>query len=261
MNNKILVQQQAQQEAALKEVSFSLDELMLLGKDVYEANCSVCHQPTGQGLPGLFPSLKDSPLIAGNVQQHIDIVVNGKPGSAMQAFAKQLSSKQLAAVITYERNAWGINSGDMVQPKDVQVNNIDNTEQQPTPPIEISTPTPAVITASALTEPLAELDKAQLMELGEQAYLESCAMCHQVSGLGLPGAFPALKGSPYIDGPINKHIDMVVNGKEMTAMMAFKDKLTAKEIAAIITYERNAWGRSGEVIQASDVNNHIQGAE
>jgi cytochrome c oxidase subunit 2 len=248
IEQETLIAQQAQQEAALKEVTFEMDELMALGKDVYEANCSVCHQPTGQGLPGLFPSLKDSPIIKGDVQPHIDVVVKGKPGTAMQAFAKQLSSKQLAAVITYERNAWGINSGDLVQPKDIQV---DATSATPT--AEEIQPIPVVETPTAPQDLLVELDKTQLMKLGEQAYIENCAMCHQASGLGLPGAFPALKDSPIINGSIEQHIKLVLNGKQMTAMQAFKGKLSTTTIAAIVTYERNAWGRSGEVIQASDV--------
>ena len=257
IEQKELVAQQAQQEAALKDVSFTMDELMTLGKDVYTANCSVCHQPGGQGLPGLFPSIKDSPIATGDVQEHIDIVVNGKAGSAMQAFAKQLSSKQLAAVITYERNAWGLNTGDLVQPKDVQTD--DSSDTKPT--IETPPTEPNLDNAKVIEDPLVDLDKAKLMELGEQAYTEHCAMCHQASGLGLPGAFPALKDSPVINGPIDKHIDIVLNGKEMTAMQGYKGKLSATTIAAIVTYERNAWGRSGEVIQASEVNVQIKGAE
>ncbi|KTF06419.1 cytochrome c oxidase subunit II [marine sediment metagenome] len=50
---------------------------------------------------------------------HIDIVLHGKSGTAMQAFSKMLSLKEIAAVVTYERNAWGNNTGDMVQAKDV----------------------------------------------------------------------------------------------------------------------------------------------
>jgi len=257
IEQKELVAQQAQQEAALKDVSFTMDELMTLGKDVYTANCSVCHQPGGQGLPGLFPSIKDSPIATGDVQEHIDIVVNGKAGSAMQAFAKQLSSKQLAAVITYERNAWGLNTGDLVQPKDVQTD--DSSDTKPT--IETPPTEPNLDSAKVIEDPLIDLDKTKLMELGEQAYTEHCAMCHQASGLGLPGAFPALKDSPVINGPIDKHIDIVLNGKEMTAMQGYKSKLSATTIAAIVTYERNAWGRSGEVIQASEVNVQIKGAE
>ena len=76
-------------------------------------------EANGMGLPGVFPALVGSSYISGPVSNHIDIVVNGKAGSAMQAFAKQLSLKEIAAVVTYERNAWGQNSGDLVQPKDV----------------------------------------------------------------------------------------------------------------------------------------------
>ena len=65
----------------------------------------------------MFPAL-NSAIATGDVEAHIDIVVNGKPGTAMAAFGK-LSEVDLAAVITYERNAWGNNTGDMVTPKDV----------------------------------------------------------------------------------------------------------------------------------------------
>ena len=41
--------------------------------------------------------------------------MNGKPGTAMQAFAGQLNDVDLAAVVSYERNAFGNNTGDVVQ--------------------------------------------------------------------------------------------------------------------------------------------------
>ena len=67
--------------------------------------------------------------------------------------------------------------------------------------------------------------------------------CHQVTGLGLAPAFPALKGSPMVTGDVNVHIDMVVNGsKKNPAMAAFSGQLTKTQIAAVVTYERNAWG-------------------
>ena len=107
-------------EAASLNMTLSKDELMTLGEQVYMANCAACHQPTGLGLPGVFPALKDSPLAVGDIRGHIDIVVHGKPATAMQGYSKMLSLKELAAVITYERNAWGNNTGDLVQPSDVQ---------------------------------------------------------------------------------------------------------------------------------------------
>jgi cytochrome c oxidase subunit 2 len=112
----------AQEEAKAAEAArgiMSKDELMTLGKQVYEGKCAACHQAEGQGLPGIFPALKGSEMVTKNIPAHIDVVVNGKPGTAMQAFGKQLSNSELAAVITYERNAWGNDTGDLVQAADV----------------------------------------------------------------------------------------------------------------------------------------------
>jgi cytochrome c oxidase subunit 2 len=107
-----------QAETALSQ-TLSMEELMAQGEQVYMARCAVCHQPNGMGLPGAFPPMKGSAITTGPVIDHLDIVINGKTGTAMQAFKTQLSAQELAAVITYERNAWGNNTGDMVQAADV----------------------------------------------------------------------------------------------------------------------------------------------
>lgn len=103
------------QEQKLLAMNMSMEELMSVGEKAYIANCAACHQVAGQGIPGVFPGLKNSPIALGDVKAHIDIVVNGKPGTAMQGYGKQLGLKDLAAIITYERNAWGNNTGDAVQ--------------------------------------------------------------------------------------------------------------------------------------------------
>ena len=113
-------QKAALADAALLETTIPKEELMTLGEQVYMASCAACHQPTGMGLPGVFPALKGSPIVLGDIKDHIDIVIHGRPGTAMQAFAKQLSIKQLAAVITYKRNAWGNDTGDVIQPSEIQ---------------------------------------------------------------------------------------------------------------------------------------------
>ncbi len=107
-----------EEEQRLLSMDMSFDELMEEGKRVYMSSCAACHQPNGQGLPGVFPAMVGSTVVLGNVKRHFDIVAYGKSGTAMQAFAKQLSLKELAAVLTYERNAWGNNTGDLVQVKD-----------------------------------------------------------------------------------------------------------------------------------------------
>ncbi len=95
------------------------EELMELGQKTYESRCAVCHQPSGEGLPGAFPALKGSAMVTKDKPAHLHIVLFGKPATAMQAFGKQLTAAELAAVITYERNAWGNNTGDLVQIADV----------------------------------------------------------------------------------------------------------------------------------------------
>ena len=110
----------AQADQALLSQILSKEELMTLGEQVYMSSCAACHQPTGLGLPGVFPALKASPIALGDVNKHIDMVLHGTPGTAMQAYAKQLTLKQLAAIVTYERNAWGNDTGDLVQPSQIK---------------------------------------------------------------------------------------------------------------------------------------------
>ena len=105
--------------AASSDKQWSMDELMAKGKTVYAASCAACHGPNGEGL-AIFPKLADSPVAMGDVSGHIDIVMNGKAGTAMQAFKGQLSDADLAAVITFERNSFGNTVGDMVQPSTIK---------------------------------------------------------------------------------------------------------------------------------------------
>lgn len=113
---EVELQAQAKAEAAKAALATqSLEELMALGKTVYESHCAACHQLSGEGLPGVIPALKGSVIATQNIPAHIHIVVFGKAGTAMQAFAKQLTATELAAVITYERNAWGNNTGELIQ--------------------------------------------------------------------------------------------------------------------------------------------------
>jgi cytochrome c oxidase subunit 2 len=97
-----------------------LEELMAEGEKVYAAKCAACHGLNGEGIPGAFPALKGSPVALGDVKTHINVVVNGVAGTGMQAFKEQLNDIETAAVVTYERNAWGNNVGDTAQPRDVR---------------------------------------------------------------------------------------------------------------------------------------------
>jgi len=116
--NKNKVAAAASSAAAAK--TYSLDELKTEGEKVYGRSCVACHQANGQGVPGAFPALAHGPITTGPIAGHVDIVMNGsKKNPAMAAWKGQLSDLELAAVITYERNAFGNTMGDMVQPKDI----------------------------------------------------------------------------------------------------------------------------------------------
>lgn len=105
---------------ALTEKTFTFDELYAQGEKVYNATCSACHQVNGQGIPGAFPAIKGGVVTTGPIEGHLDMVVHGSSKNpAMQAFGPQLSEVDIASVITYERNAFGNNMGDSVQPIDV----------------------------------------------------------------------------------------------------------------------------------------------
>ncbi|MHB8915464.1 MAG: cytochrome c oxidase subunit II [Thiobacillus sp.] len=99
--------------------TFTMDELKTRGEQVYAANCAACHQANGMGIPGAFPAMSGSKITTGPIDEHIKIVVNGKPGTAMQAFGTQLSDADIAAVVTYERNAWENKVGDVAQPAQI----------------------------------------------------------------------------------------------------------------------------------------------
>ena len=82
------------------------------------ANCVACHQANGKGVPGTFPPIDGSKIATGAKAEHINIVMNGKTGTAMAPF-KHLSDVDIASVITYQRNAWGNKTGDVVQPSEI----------------------------------------------------------------------------------------------------------------------------------------------
>jgi cytochrome c oxidase subunit 2 len=107
----------AEAESAGK--TWTLDELTAKGEQVYNTNCAACHQANGQGIPGVFPAIAGSVISTGDMAGHVNIVMHGKAGTAMQAFGAQLSDVDLAAVITFERNGFGNNKGDMVQPAEI----------------------------------------------------------------------------------------------------------------------------------------------
>src|SRR5215813_361822 len=79
--------------------SWTLDELKARGEKVYAANCQACHQPNGMGVPKTFPALNGSKVVKGPKPGHLEVVMNGRKGTAMAPF-KHLSDVEIAAVVT-----------------------------------------------------------------------------------------------------------------------------------------------------------------
>jgi cytochrome c oxidase subunit 2 len=110
--------QQAEKIKELAKKTFTKDELMAQGEQVYAKACMACHGDNGQG--GVGKAIAGSPIVNGELAAHLDIVVNGsRQNAAMASFKNTLSEVDTAAVITYQRNAFGNNAGDVVQPVDV----------------------------------------------------------------------------------------------------------------------------------------------
>jgi len=112
--------------------------------------------------------------------------------------------------------------------------------------------------AALADDPSKIWDLAAMKARGEKVFNSTCAVCHQVTGKGVPGAFPALDGSPKVLGPKADQIHILLNGVvrdgKPTAMVSFAKQLSDTDIAAVITYTRNAWSnKTGEVIQPAEI--------
>jgi len=104
-------------QVAASAVDLSLDELMTRGESVYNSQCLACHGAQGEG--GVGKAIAGSAIALGDVGTHLDVGIKGVAGTAMQAYGSQLNDADMAAVITYQRNAFGNNTGDVIQPSDV----------------------------------------------------------------------------------------------------------------------------------------------
>ncbi len=107
------------QAVADRAKQWTMAELMPIGELVFLDHCATCHEPDGMGQGSTYPALAGGEIPTGPLAVHIERVMFGKSDTEMQSWAPQLSDLELASVITYERNAWGNNTADVVQPKTI----------------------------------------------------------------------------------------------------------------------------------------------
>ena len=195
------------------------------GDEVYAAHCASCHQPEGQG-QGTFPALADNEFVHGDERELVELALHGR--AAMPAFASTLDDAEIAAVLTHVRSAWGNDAGaidaDLVA--DVR-GDMDEPE-----PVEVDLPD-------------------AWFELGETAYVRYCAVCHQVSGVGIPGAFPALAENAFVQGDVDELLRVLLHGR--AGMPAFAGSLDNTTIALIASHVRNAWENEAHLVDAEMV--------
>ena len=108
-----------EQAVADREKTWAIEELVPMGEEVFVEHCATCHERDGQGQGSKYPALAGSEIATGAIEDHLDRVMNGKVDTEMQAWAPQLSDLEIAAVMTYERNAWSNNTGQIIQPMTV----------------------------------------------------------------------------------------------------------------------------------------------
>ena len=98
--------------------TFTFEESYAMGEQSYNTNCAACHGFNGEG--GVGPAIKGSAYALGPIANHMDIVINGSAKNPlMAAWGDQLDPASLAGILTYQRNAFGNNMGETIQPIDV----------------------------------------------------------------------------------------------------------------------------------------------
>lgn len=104
--------------------------------------------------------------------------------------------------------------------------------------------------AAAADDPSKTWDVAELKTRGEKVFNDNCAACHQANGAGVPNAFPSLVNSKLVLGTKADQIALVLNGRKgqftATSVMPAQNVLSDVDIAAAITYSRNAWGNKAK---------------
>ena len=274
------------------------DDMIAIGKGVYSGNCVACHQPSGLGQPGAIPPLAGSEWVMGNEKRLAMLMLKGLMGpikvkgapynGVMPPWEAALNDKKIAAVLTYVRQEWGNKAGPvtpaqittarkefsakkvswneaeiMQVPEDAKLEGGAPAGAAPAagaPAALAAAPTPAPVAAPSVTPTPAGADS---VEAGKAGYMTICIACHQPTGMGLPGVFPSLVKSEYVNGPAERLTAMVLKGinppfkyKDVTymvPMIAQETVLADDKIASILTFVRSSFENSAPPVSTEFV--------
>ncbi len=273
-----------------------------LGAKVYKETCINCHMPNGLGQPGAVPSLAGSEWVDGaefNEKRLAAIVLKGVKGpvavkganfnSQMQAW-EPLGPKKLAAVLTYVRQEWGNKGGEITEAQIVAAKKdfsshsdqwtIDEIKQIPLDAklegaaapagpgatqakADAAKPGDAAKPAAPAPATGGTFDIAASTATGKGIYMATCFACHQATGMGVPGAFPPLVGSPFVHEDDRRVVAIVlkgivgaitVDGKVYATgmpnpMLTFPQLKDDKNVADVLNFVRNNFGnKNGRAI-------------
>ena len=264
------------------------EDMVAVGKGVYLGNCQACHVASGAGQPGAIPPLVGSEWVTGSEKRLAMILLKGLMGpvkvkgapynGVMPPWEAALSDKKIAAVMTYIRQEWGNKAGPVVAAqitaarKEFSAKKVSWTEAEcmqipegttleggapaggaPAPtagaptPVAAAAPAPSPTPTAAAGAP-APVDAA---DAGKVGYMTICIACHQATGAGLPGVFPSLVKSDYVNGSAERLAAMVLKGinppfkyKDVTyavPMIPQESVLADDKIAAILTFVRSSF--------------------
>ncbi len=258
-----------------------------LGKEIY-ANCQSCHQPTGQGVAGQFPSLVGTDYVVGSEKRLVSILLKGiqgplKVGDAtynglMPAWESTLSDKKIAAVATYVRSAWG-NAAPEISPEKVAVVRKElSTRTTPYTEAELgqipaganiegASPAPAPVGAPTAAAPAqsggAAAPGSVSLEDGKTHYMAICVACHQPTGLGLAPVFPPVSESEYVNESAERLVAIILKGVigpitvkgtvYNNVMPGQEALLTDKKISEVASYVRANFGNKSGPITVDQV--------
>ncbi len=252
------------------------------GKAVY-ANCQPCHQASGLGIAGQFPSLVAADWVTGSEKRLVAILLKGLVGpmkvgdtvynGAMPAWEKALSEKKIAAVVSYVRASWGnaapeISEAKVAAAKKEFASRVDPwTEADllaiPANAVLEGAAAPAAPAAGATAAKSAGGSGAVDLDAGKAQYLVICVVCHQPTGLGLPPVFPPLVKSEYVTGNPERLIAIILNGvmgpievdgKPYNNLMPAQGAvLTDTKISQVASFVRSSFGEGASPIQPEQV--------